>query len=83
MKGGELILGPSCGGGLGIGVQGTTSPYGVRPGAYGWEGGFGTTWFNDPTHGLTAMLLTQRVFDSPDPPSVHKQFWQEAYAAAV
>jgi CubicO group peptidase (beta-lactamase class C family) len=83
IKAGELILGPGRGWGLGIGVQVTTSPYGVQPGAYGWEGGFGTSWFNDPTHGLTAMLLTQRAFDSPDPPSVHKQFWQDAYAAAV
>jgi CubicO group peptidase (beta-lactamase class C family) len=83
MKEGELILGPGRGWGLGIGVQVTASPYGVRPGAYGWDGGFGTSWFNDPTSGLTAILLTQRVFDSPDPPSVHKQFWQDAYAAAV
>jgi CubicO group peptidase (beta-lactamase class C family) len=83
MKDGELILGPGRGWGLGIGVQVTAGPYGVRPGAYGWDGGFGTSWFNDPSNDLTAILLTQRVFDSPDPPSVHKQLWQDAYAAAV
>ena len=83
MKDSELILGPGRGWGLGIGVQVSASPYGVRPGAYGWDGGFGTSWFNDPTNGLTAILLTQRVFDSPDPPSVHKQLWQDAYAAAA
>jgi CubicO group peptidase (beta-lactamase class C family) len=80
IKGGELILGPGRGWGLGLGVQVTANPYGVQPGAYGWDGGFGTSWFNDPAKGLTAILLTQRAFDSPDPPSVHKDFWQDAYA---
>lgn len=45
---------------------------------YGWDGGFGTS---DPASGLVAILLTQRVFDSPDPPPVHKDFWRDAYAA--
>jgi CubicO group peptidase (beta-lactamase class C family) len=79
IKGGELILGPGRGWGLGLGVQVTASPYGVQPGAYGWDGGFGTSWFNDPAQRLSAILLTQRVFDSPDPPPVHKDFWRDAY----
>jgi CubicO group peptidase (beta-lactamase class C family) len=29
------------------------------PGRYGWEGGYGTTWFNDPHRGLVAIALTQ------------------------
>jgi hypothetical protein len=29
------------------------------PGRYGWAGGYGTTWFNDPHRGLIAMLMTQ------------------------
>jgi CubicO group peptidase (beta-lactamase class C family) len=82
IKGGEVILGPGRGWGLGLGVQVSASPYGVQPGAYGWDGGFGTSWFNDPARGLTAILLTQRVFDSPDPPAVHKDFWRDAYGAA-
>ena len=81
MKDGEMILGPGRGWGLGLGVQVTTNPYGVQPGAFGWDGGFGTSWFNDPAKGLTAILLTQRVFDSPDPPAVHKDFWRDAYGA--
>jgi hypothetical protein len=43
-------------------------------------GGFGTSWFNDPAKGLTAILLTQRLFDSPDPPQVHKDFWKAVCA---
>lgn len=81
MKDGEMILGPGRGWGLGLGVQAQASPYGVQPGAYGWDGGFGTSWFNDPARDLTAVLLTQRVFDSPDPPQAHKDFWRDAYGA--
>ena len=81
MKGGELILGPGRGWGLGLGVRVAASPYGVQPGAYGWDGGFGTSWFNDPAKGLIAILLTQRVFDSPNPPPVHKTFCRGVCAA--
>jgi CubicO group peptidase (beta-lactamase class C family) len=81
LEGGRLILGAGRGWGLGLGAYVAQTPDGIQPGAYGWDGGFGTSWFNDPARGLTAILLTQRVFDSPDPPAVHKAFWQGAYAA--
>lgn len=29
------------------------------PGRYGWEGGYGTTWFNDPNRDLVAIAMTQ------------------------
>jgi CubicO group peptidase (beta-lactamase class C family) len=29
------------------------------PGRYGWSGGFGTTWFNDPAEGLIGIAMTQ------------------------
>ncbi len=29
------------------------------PGRYGWEGGTGTSWFNHPALGITAILLSQ------------------------
>jgi CubicO group peptidase (beta-lactamase class C family) len=29
------------------------------PGRYGWSGGYGTTWFNDPDEGLIAIMLSQ------------------------
>jgi CubicO group peptidase (beta-lactamase class C family) len=79
ITGGAEILGPGRGWGYGVGVYVTPNVNGIAPGAYGWDGGFGTSWFNDPANGLTAILLTQRVFDSPDPPQVHKDFWRAAY----
>lgn len=82
MADGREILGPGWGWGHGAGVLADANPYGIAKGAYGWNGGFGTSWFNDPAKGLTAILLTQRVFDGPDPPQLHKDFWRAAYAAA-
>jgi len=79
-EGGKDILGPGRGWGYGVGVATAGNPY-LAPGAHGWDGGFGTSWFNDPANGLTAILLTQRVFDGPDPPQVHKDFWRAAYGA--
>jgi CubicO group peptidase (beta-lactamase class C family) len=31
----------------------------ATPGRYGWEGGYGTTWFNDPHRDVTAIAFTQ------------------------
>ncbi len=50
-------------------------------GAFGWDGGLGTTWLVDPSQDLTVIVLTQRMFDSPDPPQVHRDIQAAAYAA--
>ncbi len=58
-------------------ADGPTSP----PGRYGWDGGMGTSWFNDPKEELVAILLTNRMWESPNPPAVCRVFWEHAYAA--
>jgi len=62
------------------GVDPRTVPEGT-PRGYGWEGGSGTAWRNDPVTGLTGILLTQRMMTSPTPPEVALDFWSAAYAA--
>jgi CubicO group peptidase (beta-lactamase class C family) len=53
---GQLLDG--AGWGLGMGV--TVAPDEISgPGRYGWSGGYGTSWFNDPNHRVTAIALTQ------------------------
>lgn len=49
-------------------------------GTYGWDGGLGTPWFNDPARGLIAILMTQRAQESPAPPPVYLDFWKAAYS---
>ncbi len=50
-------------------------------GAFGWDGGFGTSWRVDPRHDLVVIVMTQRLFESPEPPSVHRDVRSAAYAA--
>lgn len=50
-----------AGRGWGYGMAVVTQPDDVAPvpGRYGWEGGYGTVWFNDPNRDLAAIALTQ------------------------
>jgi CubicO group peptidase (beta-lactamase class C family) len=50
-------------------------------GAFGWDGGLGTSWLVDPSRDLTMIVLTQRMFETPDPPHVHRDIQAAAYAA--
>ena len=68
--------------GWGFGVQVTTARTGLASvGRYGWNGGLGTLWFNDPQQELTGILLTQRLWSSPQPPDICLDFETTAYAA--
>jgi CubicO group peptidase (beta-lactamase class C family) len=51
-------------------------------GAYGWDGGFGTSWLVDPARQLVVIVLTQRMFDSPETPQLHRDI-QAAAGAGV
>ncbi|HXM55827.1 MAG TPA: serine hydrolase domain-containing protein [Candidatus Dormibacteraeota bacterium] len=54
--GGILLSGQGWGYGVSVSV---TSDDVSAPGRYGWSGGYGTTWFNDPHRGLVAIAMTQ------------------------
>ena len=77
--GGAPILGPGQGWGYGLAVTLERSPDGIPLGAYGWNGGLGTSWVMDPGGDVTAILLTPTGFTSPDPPPVHKAFWRAVF----
>ena len=50
-------------------------------GAYGWDGGLGSTWLVDPARDLVLIVLTQRMFDTHEAPQVHRDIQAAAYAA--
>jgi CubicO group peptidase (beta-lactamase class C family) len=52
-------------------------------GTFGWNGGFGSTWHVDPVRDLVVIVLTQRMFESPELPPLHLEIQQAAYAALV
>ena len=58
IAGGGMLL-EGSGWGLGMGVTVTPQPPATTAGQYGWSGGYGTTWFNDPHEDLTAIAMTQ------------------------
>jgi len=67
--------------GFGVGVQLTSSAGGASVGAYGWDGGLGSRWMNDPTAGCTCILLTNQMWTSPTAPPVAEDLVTCAYAA--
>jgi len=74
-------LGPGFFTAVGWGFCTSVVTAGPRAGAFGWAGGFGTTWLADPAQDLTVIVLTQRMFDGPGPPPVHDALQAAAYDA--
>ncbi|MGY1886393.1 serine hydrolase domain-containing protein [Blastococcus sp. SYSU DS0753] len=66
--------------GLGIGVRRTDEADGRHAGSYGWDGGLGSTWWTDPVTGTTAVLLTNQMWASPQPPPLFDAFRRAAFA---
>lgn len=62
-----------AGWGFGLAVQ--------ESGAYGWDGGLGTSWLVDPVRDLVVIVLTQRMFESPSLPPVHREIRAAAFRA--
>ncbi len=58
IAGGGVFLG-GRGWGFGMGVVTEPDADWPVPGRYGWSGGYGTTWFNDPHRGIVAIAMTQ------------------------
>jgi CubicO group peptidase (beta-lactamase class C family) len=79
--GNELFLGEGGGWGFGLSVVHRRNDLWEVPGRYGWNGGLGTCWANDPQENLVGILLTQRGMTSPMPPAVFRDFWTLAYQA--
>jgi CubicO group peptidase (beta-lactamase class C family) len=78
-KGAEIFFGSHSSWGFGMGVNIHRDEPWTVPGRFGWDGGFGTSAYSDPTNDFIGILLTQRLMDSPEPPAVFNDFWTHAY----
>jgi CubicO group peptidase (beta-lactamase class C family) len=67
--------------GFGVGVVTRRDHPAAPVGQYGWDGGLGTIWRNDPSEQLVTILLTNASWTSPRPPDVALDFLTAAYAA--
>ncbi len=65
--------------GFGVSVFTRRTNLSSVPGQYGWDGGYGTSWYVDPQEGLIGILLTQRVADGVQM-NVYADFWTSAYS---
>jgi CubicO group peptidase (beta-lactamase class C family) len=75
--------GGDLGWGFGMGVQLRRVDVGCSAGSYGWDGGLGSVWRNDPALRLVAVQLTNRMWSSPQLPPVGQDFLTGAAAACA
>jgi CubicO group peptidase (beta-lactamase class C family) len=67
--------------GFGVSIVTRRDELAATPGRYGWDGGYGTSWYVDPEEELVGILMTQRVWDASGAPVVLLDFWTSAYGA--
>jgi CubicO group peptidase (beta-lactamase class C family) len=77
----EFLPGNGTGWGFGVSIVNRRDGVYTVPGSYGWNGGFGTCWSNDPAEGMVTVLMTQRLWDTPSPPEILRDFLTSAYQA--
>jgi CubicO group peptidase (beta-lactamase class C family) len=83
---GPGVPGPSPDGaqgwGFGVAVQVRRTGLVNPAGSYGWAGGLGSSWANDPAERLVGIILTTDMFTGAyPPPAVIRDFWTSVYAA--
>jgi CubicO group peptidase (beta-lactamase class C family) len=69
-------------GGRGWGLGTSVVLDGPWAGAMGWDGGLGTSFLVHPERDLAVIVLTQRMFETPQAPAVHTDLQAAALAAA-
>lgn len=73
-----MFLGENRGWGFGMSVITKRDDLSSVPGRFGWDGGYGTSWYADPAEEMVCILMTQvRGF----PSGIYSDFWTSAYQA--
>ncbi|MGZ0145692.1 serine hydrolase domain-containing protein [Kribbella sp. WER1] len=65
--------------GLGVGIVTDRTHLGPSVGSYGWNGFYGTSWYNDPAEELTAILIQQRAHAGDPLHAFQRDFWTGVY----
>jgi CubicO group peptidase (beta-lactamase class C family) len=77
-KGSECFLEENRGWGFGVSIITRRDDVASAPGRFGWDGGFGTSWYSDPKENMTAILMSQ-VLGFPS--RIDLDFWTSVYQA--
>jgi CubicO group peptidase (beta-lactamase class C family) len=67
--------------GFGVGIVTRREHPAAPVGQYGWDGGLGTIWRNDPSEQMVTILMTNAAWTSPRPPDIALDFLTGAYGA--
>lgn len=67
--------------GFGVAIDLKRADLYMTPGRYGWDGGYGTSLYIDPTENVIGVLLTQKAWDGAGLPATLVDFWNGAYQA--
>jgi CubicO group peptidase (beta-lactamase class C family) len=71
----------ATGWGFGVGVHLRRTGPARSIGTYGWDGGLGSSWANDPAEGLIGVVMSTDMFSGPDSlPRPLEDFWTTVYA---
>lgn len=72
----------TMGWGFGVGVQVRRTGLSRSVGSYGWDGGLGSSWANDPAEHLVGVVLSTDMFTGPEGrPRPLEDFWTTVYAS--
>ncbi len=72
----------ALGWGFGVGVQLRRTGLVRTVGSYGWDGGLGSSWVNDPAERLVGVVLSTDMFSGSDVlPLPLQDFWTTVYAS--
>jgi CubicO group peptidase (beta-lactamase class C family) len=81
-RGAEPILNDGrAGGRLGWGLCQAVTLDGPHAGAFGWDGGFGSSFLVDPGRDLFVTVQHQRLWRGPDDFALHRRVEEAVYAA--
>lgn len=67
--------------GFGMAIDTARTDLFTTPGRYGWDGGYGTSLYIDPTEDVIGVLLTQQAWDGVSLPVTYLDFWNGTYQA--
>jgi CubicO group peptidase (beta-lactamase class C family) len=76
--GSGLFLEENRGWGFGVSTIIRRDDVAAVPGRFGWDGGFGTSWYSDPTEDMAAILMSQVL---GFPLRIDLDFWTSVYQA--
>ena len=67
--------------GFGMAVRTRRTHLGPSVGSYGWNGYYGTAWYNDPAEDMTTICIMQRAHAGDQRLPMWLDFWTSVYQA--